>query len=69
MREETTKRLDEVSIMPHFGALISTLEELQALFHDLGTEVASRYKLVYPEEAEQLFVAELDNLKKLKTDL
>lgn len=63
MRPETVKRLDAVDIRPQFDPLISTHEKLQSLFHDLGMEVARKHHLLYPEEAERLFLAELDKLK------
>lgn len=66
MRPETARRLDDIDIRPQFGALISTHEKLQALFHDLGTEVASKHHLLYPEEVERLFLEELGKLKERK---
>lgn len=39
MRAETTTRLDDIDIHPQLGSLISTLEKLQTLFHDLGVEM------------------------------
>lgn len=66
MRPETTKRLDDLDLRPQRGALLSTLEMLQSLFHDLGMEVANKDHLLYPEEAERLVLAEMDNLKKQK---
>ncbi len=66
MRPETARRLDDIDIRPQFGALISTLEKLQSIFHDLGVEVANQNQLVYPEEAEKLVLGELGNLKTLK---
>ncbi len=63
MRSETTRRLDEIDIRPQLGALVSTHEKLQLLFHDLGTQVAAKHHLVFPDEAEKLFLAELDKLK------
>lgn len=67
MRPETVRRLDEVDIRPQFGPLISTHEKLQSLFHDLGTEVAAKHHLLFPDEAERLFLAELDKLKTQKS--
>lgn len=66
MRLETTRKLDDIDIRPQLGSLISTLEKLQSLFHDLGVEVADKNHLLYPEEAEKLVLGELDNLKDLK---
>lgn len=66
MRPETARRLDEVDMRPQFGTLVSTHEKLQSLFHDLGTEVARKYHLIFPDEAEALFLAELDKLKTQK---
>lgn len=63
MRPQTTRKLDEIEIRPQRRALIATIEKLQALFHDLGMEVAEKNSLVYPEEAEKLFLQELSGLK------
>ena len=62
MRPETVRKLDDIEIRPQRGVLIVTLEKLQALFHDLGTEVADKNNLVYPEEMEVLFLQELRRL-------
>lgn len=66
MRPDTNIRLDDIEIRPQRDVLISTLEKLQALFHDLGVEVADKNQLCYPEEAERLFVQELRRLRDLK---
>ncbi len=66
MRPETTRRLDDIDIQPHFKPLVSTLEKLQSLFHDIGVEVANKNQLDYPKEAEMFVLRELGNLKTLK---
>ncbi len=63
MRPVTTRKLDDIDIRPERGALISTLKKLQSLFHDLGVEVADKNHLLYPEEAERLFVQQLGNIR------
>lgn len=65
MRPETVLKLDDIKIEAERGALLATLEKLQSLFRDLGTELSEREEITYPEEADKVFT---DGLKRLKAN-